>query len=46
MKAVIKATNKRKWAKANPDKVAALLAQESKLPLPVANSNSIQIALS
>jgi len=26
----------RKWAKANPDKVAALLAQESKLPLPVA----------
>lgn len=37
VEAVIKAYEQaRKWAKANPDKVAALLAQESKLPLPVA----------
>lgn len=37
IEAVIKAYEQaRKWAKANPDKVAALLAQESKLPLPVA----------
>ncbi|MEO4175071.1 aliphatic sulfonate ABC transporter substrate-binding protein [Acinetobacter pittii] len=37
VEAIIKAYEQaRKWAKANPDKVAALLAQESKLPLPVA----------
>lgn len=37
VEAVIKAYEQaRKWAKANPDKVAAILAQESKLPLPVA----------
>ncbi|WP_336038625.1 aliphatic sulfonate ABC transporter substrate-binding protein [Acinetobacter calcoaceticus] len=37
VEAVIKAYEQaRKWAKANPDKVAVLLAQESKLPLPVA----------
>ncbi|ENV08828.1 MULTISPECIES: aliphatic sulfonate ABC transporter substrate-binding protein [Acinetobacter] len=37
IEAVIKAYEQaRKWAKANPDKVAALLAREAKLPLPVA----------
>ncbi|VXA54754.1 Sulfonate ABC transporter substrate-binding protein [Acinetobacter proteolyticus] len=37
IEAVIKAYEQaRKWAKANPDKVAALLAREAKLPLAVA----------
>ncbi|WP_343619859.1 aliphatic sulfonate ABC transporter substrate-binding protein [Acinetobacter proteolyticus] len=37
IEAVIKAYEQaRKWAKANPDKVAALLAREAKLPLGVA----------
>ena len=37
IEAVIKAYEQaRKWAKANPDKVAALLAKEAKLPLEVA----------
>lgn len=37
IEAVIKAYEQaRKWAKANPDKVAALLAKEAKLPLQVA----------